>query len=183
MSGPRQVDARRSRLTEAAAEDVVGQRRTALASIVAATLLVALKLGTGLVTGNLGLVSAGIESSGDVVAATVTFFAVRLGARPADPEHPYGHRRVENLSIASLRDELSGSGAFGSERPGHARPPELGRWHRACRRPGRGLIARFASRRRWGHVSGHETAITADCAKPLHPMKPGLGSLRVPNLS
>src|ERR1700722_14713650 len=73
------------------------QRRTTLVSILAAGTLVALKLGVGLVTGSLGLVSAGIESSGDVVAAILTFFAVRLGRRPADPEHPYGHRRAENL--------------------------------------------------------------------------------------
>ena len=72
-------------------------RRTTIASIVAAGLLVALKLGVGLATGSLGLISAGIESSGDVVAATLTFFAVRLGRRPADSEHPYGHRRAENL--------------------------------------------------------------------------------------
>ncbi|MDX6727911.1 MAG: hypothetical protein QOK49_2716, partial [Baekduia sp.] len=78
--------------------DGAGQQRTAIVSIVAATLLVALKLGTGLLTGSLALVSAGIESSGDVVAAVVTFFAIRVGGRPADPEHPYGHRRVENLS-------------------------------------------------------------------------------------
>ncbi len=79
-------------------DDVGGQRRTALASVLAAAFLVVLKLGTGLATGSLGLVSAGIESSGDVVAAIVTFFAIRLGARPADREHPYGHRRAENLS-------------------------------------------------------------------------------------
>jgi len=72
-------------------------RRTAIASIGVAGLLVALKLGVGLATGSLALASAGIESSGDVVAATLTFFAVRLGGRPADPEHPYGHRRAENL--------------------------------------------------------------------------------------
>jgi cation diffusion facilitator family transporter len=57
-----------------------------------------LKLGGGLATGSLGLVSAGIESSGDVIAAALTFFAIRLGARPADADHPYGHRRVENLA-------------------------------------------------------------------------------------
>src|SRR5271170_2450506 len=72
-------------------------RRTTIASIVAAGVLVALKLGVGLAAGSLGLISAGIESSGDVIAATLTFFAVRLGGRPADPEHPYGHRRAENL--------------------------------------------------------------------------------------
>src|SRR5271167_4531307 len=72
-------------------------RRTAIASIGVAGVLVALKLGVGLATGSLALASAGIESSGDVVAAILTFFAVRLGGRPADPEHPYGHRRAENL--------------------------------------------------------------------------------------
>jgi cation diffusion facilitator family transporter len=72
-------------------------RRTTLVSIAAASLLVALKLGVGLASGSLGLISSGIESSGDVIAAVLTFFAVRLSGRPADPEHPYGHRRAENL--------------------------------------------------------------------------------------
>lgn len=100
MSDPGEVEGSRDPQSTAAeaGSDVQAQRRTAIASIVAATLLMALKLGTGLLTGSLGLVSAGIESSGDVVAATVTFFAMRLGARPADLEHPYGHRRAENLS-------------------------------------------------------------------------------------
>ncbi|HEX4435410.1 MAG TPA: cation diffusion facilitator family transporter [Solirubrobacteraceae bacterium] len=74
-----------------------GPRRTTLVSIAVAALLVALKLGVGLATHSLGLISAGIESSGDVVAAVLTFFAVRLGGRPADRGHPYGHRRAENL--------------------------------------------------------------------------------------
>ena len=78
-------------------DQALAQRRTTLISIAAAGLLVALKLGVGLATNSLGLVSIGIESSGDVVAAVLTFFAVRLGGRPADPDHPYGHRRAENL--------------------------------------------------------------------------------------
>ena len=73
------------------------QRRTTLVSIAVAGVLVAIKLGVGLGTHSLGLVSAGIESSGDVIAAVLTFFAVRLGGRPADRDHPYGHRRAENL--------------------------------------------------------------------------------------
>ena len=83
-----------------------------MASILAATLLMVLKLVTGLVTGSLGLVSAGIESCGDVVAAAVTFFAVRLGARPADSEHPYGHRRAENLSALAEATILLAGGAI-----------------------------------------------------------------------
>ena len=82
----------------AGAEDGSGQRRTAIESILAAAGLMALTLGAGLVSGSLGLLSSGVDASGDVVAAVVTFFAVRLGARPADSDHTYGHRRVENLS-------------------------------------------------------------------------------------
>ncbi len=78
-------------------QEARGARRTTLVSIAVAALLVALKLGVGLATNSLGLVSAGIESSGDVIAAVLTFFAVRLGGRPADRGHPYGHRRAENL--------------------------------------------------------------------------------------
>ncbi len=99
-------------LARAAADDGAGQRRTTIASILAATVLMGLKLGTGLLTGSLGLVSAGIESSGDVVAAAVTFFAVRLGARPADPEHPYGYRRAENLSALAEATILLAGGAI-----------------------------------------------------------------------
>src|SRR6476661_2753558 len=87
-------------------------RRTTVASIAAAALLVALKLGVGLATGSLGLISTGIESSGDVVAAVLTFFAVRLGGRPADPEHPYGHRRAENLGALGEAGILLAGGLF-----------------------------------------------------------------------
>jgi cation diffusion facilitator family transporter len=99
----------------AAAEDnehLLTPRRTTLVSIAAAGLLVALKLGVGLATGSLGLISTGIESSGDVVAAVLTFFAVRLGGRPADPEHPYGHRRAENLGALGEAAILLAGGVF-----------------------------------------------------------------------
>ena len=95
-----------------AAADASGQRRTTIVSIVAAALQMGLMLGAGLATGSLGLVSAGVESTGDVVAAVVTFFAVRLGARPADFSHPYGHRRAENLSALAEASILIGGGLF-----------------------------------------------------------------------
>src|SRR5689334_4726478 len=90
--------------------DTRGQSRTALLSIAAAAFLVVLKLGTGLVTGSLGLISAGIESSGDVLAAVLTLLALRLGSRPADITHPYGHRRAENLAALGEAAILAGGG-------------------------------------------------------------------------
>src|SRR4051794_11842470 len=92
--------------------DTGAQSRTALVSIVAATLLVLLKLVTGIVSGSLGLISAGIESSGDVVAAVMTFFAIRLGGRPADEAHHYGHRRAENLGALGEAAILFAGGTF-----------------------------------------------------------------------
>jgi cation diffusion facilitator family transporter len=89
-----------------------GQTQTALVSIGAAVLLVILKLGTGIATGSLALVSAGIESSGDVIAAILTLLAIRLGGQPPDAEHPYGHRRAENLAALGEAAILSGGGAF-----------------------------------------------------------------------
>ena len=71
-------------------------------------------------TGSLGLISAGIESSGDVIAAVLTFFAVRLGGRPADPEHPYGHRRAENLgALGEAAILLAGGVLVSIEAIGH----------------------------------------------------------------
>jgi cation diffusion facilitator family transporter len=89
-----------------------GPSRTAMVSIAAATVLVVLKLGTGILTGSLGLISAGIESSGDVVAAILTFLAIRLGGRPPDADHPYGHRRAENLGSLGEAAILTGGGVF-----------------------------------------------------------------------
>ena len=74
------------------------QRRTALVSIVAAACLVALKLGAGLASGSLGLVSEALHSGTDLVAALLTFFAVGVAGRPADQGHQYGHGKAEHLS-------------------------------------------------------------------------------------
>jgi cation diffusion facilitator family transporter len=90
--------------------DTAGQQRTTVVSIVTASSLMLLMLGVGLASSSLGLVSTGIESTGDVVAAVVTFYAVRLGARPADDSHPFGHRRAENLSALAEASILLGGG-------------------------------------------------------------------------
>jgi cation diffusion facilitator family transporter len=74
------------------------QRRTALLSVVAAVALIVLKLGTGLATHSLGLLSEAAHSGTDLIAALLTFFAVGVAARPADVGHQYGHGKAEHLS-------------------------------------------------------------------------------------
>jgi cation diffusion facilitator family transporter len=74
------------------------QRRTALVSVAAAAGLLALKLGAGLAAHSLGLVSEALHSGTDLVAALLTFFALGVAGRPADPGHQYGHGKAEHLS-------------------------------------------------------------------------------------
>ena len=73
-------------------------RRAALVSVVAAAVLIVLKLSVGLAVHSLGLVSEAIHSGTDLVAALLTYFAVRLAERPADVTHQYGHGKAENLA-------------------------------------------------------------------------------------
>jgi cation diffusion facilitator family transporter len=77
---------------------VTAQRRTALFSVLAALVLIGLKLGTGLATGSLGLISEAVHSGTDLIAALLTFFAVGVAVRPADTGHQYGHGKAEHLA-------------------------------------------------------------------------------------
>jgi cation diffusion facilitator family transporter len=49
-------------------------------------------------TGSLGILAEAAHSGLDLVAAGLTFIAVRLSGRPADREHLYGHGKIENVS-------------------------------------------------------------------------------------
>src|SRR5207245_2601135 len=88
------------------------QRRTALVSVAAAVALIALKLSVGLVTHSLGLISEALHSGTDLVAALLTFFAVGIAVRPADPGHHYGHGKAEHLSALAEAMILVGATAF-----------------------------------------------------------------------
>ncbi len=74
------------------------QRRTALVSVGAACLLIAIKLVAGLASSSLGLLAEAAHSGTDLAAALLTFFAVSVAVRPADRGHPYGHAKAQNLA-------------------------------------------------------------------------------------
>jgi cation diffusion facilitator family transporter len=86
---------------------VTPQRRSALVSVAAAAILVVLKLSVGLATHSLGLVSEAAHSGTDLVAALLTYFAVRVAARPADVSHQFGHGKAEHLSALAEASILS----------------------------------------------------------------------------
>src|SRR5215472_19367604 len=74
------------------------KRSAALTSLAAAVLLTAFKILVGILTGSLGILAEAAHSGLDLVAALMTYLAVRISERPPDSTHLYGHGKVESLS-------------------------------------------------------------------------------------
>jgi cation diffusion facilitator family transporter len=73
--------------------------------------LMVMKVGVGLAAGSVAVLSDGIDSGQDLIAAAITFASVRIGARPADAGHPYGHGRAETIA-AGIQSILIGAGGI-----------------------------------------------------------------------
>ncbi len=74
--------------------------RAAALSIASNTLLIALKLAAGAITGSVAIITEAMHSSIDLIASIVAYVSVRKADKPADADHPYGHDKVENLAAA-----------------------------------------------------------------------------------
>ena len=74
------------------------RRRAATASLIAAVVLVSIKLLAVIVTGSVAILSTLLDSAADVVAAFVTVIGVRQAAKPADHKHRFGHGKADALS-------------------------------------------------------------------------------------
>ena len=75
------------------------EKRTAAGnSVLAALVITTLKIGVGVTTGSLGILSEAAHSGLDLIASVLTFFSVRVSDKPADADHQYGHGKVENFS-------------------------------------------------------------------------------------
>ena len=74
------------------------KRAAALSSVLAAIGLTTFKIVVGVLTNSLGILAEAAHSALDLMAAVMTFFAVRVADKPADHSHPFGHGKVENIS-------------------------------------------------------------------------------------
>ena len=76
-------------------------RKFAFWSIPVALLVFLLKLLARKMTGSGALLSDALESTVNVIAAGLAYYAVRLAEKPADARHPFGHTKAEYLPIAA----------------------------------------------------------------------------------
>lgn len=73
--------------------------RAALAALATTGLLTAAKFALWVATSSLAVLSQALDSTLDVVAMGLVFVGVRIAAKPADPEHHYGHAKAESLVV------------------------------------------------------------------------------------
>lgn len=81
-------------------------------SILAAAFLVAIKLATGYLTGSISVWASLLDSTMDIFASVINYFAVRAAARPADEDHSYGHGKAESLAGLFQTIVIAASGIF-----------------------------------------------------------------------
>lgn len=70
----------------------------AASSVLAAVGLTTFKIVVGILTNSLGILAEAAHSGLDLVAALMTYIAVRVADKPADRTHLFGHGKAENLS-------------------------------------------------------------------------------------
>lgn len=71
-------------------------------SIAEALVFIVLKVGLGLACGSRALVAASLYSIQDLIASLVAAIGMRISARPADREHPYGHGKFEYMVAVTM---------------------------------------------------------------------------------
>jgi cation diffusion facilitator family transporter len=86
--------------------------RAAALSFLANLVLMVLKITAGLISGSVAVLSDGLDSAQDCVAAGVVFASVRYGARPPDLRHPYGHGRAETIAAILQSLLIAGGGGY-----------------------------------------------------------------------
>ena len=56
------------------------------------------KIAAGLLFGSIAILADGINNLADASSSVILLIGLRLAAKPADVEHPYGHARIEYLT-------------------------------------------------------------------------------------
>jgi len=72
--------------------------RVSVIGLIANALLVLIKLLAGLLGHSYALVADAVESTADIFSSFVVWGGLRIAARPADENHPYGHGKAEALA-------------------------------------------------------------------------------------
>lgn len=77
-------------------------KRAGLVGLLCNFLLAGGKLAVGTLAASMAIFADGLNNLSDGASSLVTLLGFKLGERPADPEHPYGHARYEYLAALTV---------------------------------------------------------------------------------
>ena len=80
-------------------------------------LLMTMKLAAGHFGRSEAVFADGVESACDFIAIGMTIIALKVGRKPYDEDHPYGHGKVESLSAVLVSVVIVATGAWCSTAP------------------------------------------------------------------
>lgn len=73
-------------------------------------LLFIIKIMVGIVVGSISLIADAVHTLSDLVSSAVVIWGFKQVEKPADPEHPYGHGRVEYIATLIIAILLVAAG-------------------------------------------------------------------------
>lgn len=76
--------------------------KTSIVGIFTNFILATIKLVIGIFTKSISIVADSINNYSDMTSASISFIGFRISNKPADNNHPYGHRRMEYVSALIL---------------------------------------------------------------------------------
>lgn len=71
---------------------------SSITGIVLNLILAGAKYSAGIISGSISITADAINNLSDAGSSIVSFFGVKISAKPPDKDHPYGHGRVEYIS-------------------------------------------------------------------------------------
>lgn len=87
-------------MSEATGESARAGRSVTVAGALVNTFLIFLKFATGIIGNSQALVADAVHSISDLFTDAVVLFGIRIGRKPPDEDHPFGHARIETLASA-----------------------------------------------------------------------------------
>jgi ferrous-iron efflux pump FieF len=87
-----------SQIASATASEARLKASAARLSVGAAAFLIALKTLTGMLTGSISVWASLLDSTMDIIASAINYYAVRAASAPPDEDHRYGHGKAESLA-------------------------------------------------------------------------------------
>ena len=99
-------------MTESEISSVKAGRKVTLLGLFINTFLILLKFSAGIIGDSQALIADAVHSISDLFTDAVVLLGIKIGGKPPDEEHHFGHARIETLASAIIGLALIGTAVY-----------------------------------------------------------------------